>query len=105
MDSQAVATLLLKGFNDDAFAAIRSMLEIEFQLSAIWKKPDITEQFVRENEIFRARRLQGTVNKRFVSFREQRRRILGRDFAPRVVDSCFATISRLWTYKVAVARS
>jgi len=29
--SQAVAMLLLNGLNDDAFAAIRSMLEIEFQ--------------------------------------------------------------------------
>ena len=40
------------------------MLEIEFQLSAIWKKPAITVQLVRENEIFRRRRLQNLLKRK-----------------------------------------
>jgi len=56
--SQAIRSLLRDGFNDDAFAGVRTMLEIEFQLSAISKKPELTKQLVRENEHYRGRRLQ-----------------------------------------------
>ena len=56
--SQAIRSLLRDGFNDDAFAGVRTMLEIEFQLSAISKEPELTEQLVRENEHYRGRRLQ-----------------------------------------------
>ena len=52
-----MASLLYNGFNDEAFAAVRTMLEIEFQLSAIRNKPEIMERLVRDNEIFRKRRM------------------------------------------------
>jgi hypothetical protein len=55
--SQAAASLLYNGFNDEAFATVRTMLEIEFQLSAIQHEPEITERLVRDNEIYRRRRL------------------------------------------------
>jgi hypothetical protein len=55
--SQAVTSLLHNGFNDEAFATVRTMLEIEFQLSAIQHVPETTERLVRDNEIYRKRRL------------------------------------------------
>lgn len=54
---QAITSLLGDGFNDEAFATVRTMLEIEFQLSAIQHVPETTERLVRDNEIYRKRRL------------------------------------------------